>query len=166
MTDRKTPKGYSLTQIRLHWVVAALIAVQYLMHDPIEEGWRAFLKGAEVAFDPLILVHVVAGVLIGAFALWRLVLRKTRGAPLPPQEEAPALKLAAHLTHGTLYALLIVMPLSGALAWFGGVGALGFVHGTLVTPLIILIGLHVVAALYHQFVLKTNLIDRMKTAEN
>ncbi len=75
------------------------------------------------------------------------------------------LKLAAHLTHWTLYALMILMPLSGALAWFGDVELGAIVHNILKLPLLVLVLLHVLAALFHQFVLKTNLIARMKTAE-
>lgn len=160
-----TPKGYSLSQIRLHWVVAALIVSQYLFKDAIGQAWDAYIKGSETSFDPLVLAHVLAGVLILAFTLWRLRIRATRGAPQPPEQEAPMLKLAAHLTHWTLYALMILMPLSGVLAWFGDVELGAIAHNILKLPLLALAVLHVLAALFHQFVLKTNLIARMKTAE-
>ncbi|MDA5095339.1 cytochrome b/b6 domain-containing protein [Aliiroseovarius sp. KMU-50] len=159
------PKGYSLAQIRLHWIVAALIAAQYVFKGPIEEAWSAFRDGAEIAFNPLIFAHVVGGMLVLLFALWRLTLRKTRGAPPPPEAEAKPLKIAAHITHWTLYALMIGMPISGGLAWFGGVEQAAFAHNVLKVPLLILAILHVLAALFHQFVLKTNLIARMKRAE-
>ena len=33
------PKGYSARQIRLHWIVTALIVLQFLLHDPMSEAW-------------------------------------------------------------------------------------------------------------------------------
>lgn len=160
------PKGYSLSQIRLHWIVAALIAAQYIFKEPIGEAWRAYVDGAAVEFNPLILAHVAGGFLVLMFVIWRLALRLTRGAPKPPEQEKPALKHVAHLTHWTLYALMILMPVTGALAWFGSVEQAAFAHDVLKAPLLILSILHVLAALFHQFVLKTNLIARMKTAES
>lgn len=160
------PNGYSLSQIRLHWVAAALIVMQYLFKDSIGSAWDAYTKGTEVIFSPLIFSHVAGGFLILIFAVWRLKIRATRGAPQPPEKEAPVLKLAAHLSHWSLYALMILMPISGALAWFGDVEFGAFVHGVLKLPLLILVVLHVLAALFHQFVLKTNLMARMKTAED
>ncbi len=159
------PKGYSLSQIRLHWIVAALIVVQYVFKEPMSVAWRAVVDGVEVGFNPLVLAHVAGGFLVLVFAIWRLALRLTRGAPKPPEQEKPILKLVAHLTHLTLYALMILMPVSGALAWFGNVEQAAFAHDVLKAPLLILSILHILAALFHQFVLKTNLLARMKTAE-
>lgn len=159
------PKGYSLAQIRLHWIVAALIAAQYLLKEPIEQAWDTYLKGGEVVFNPLILAHVAGGGLVLLLVIWRLSLRLTRGAPKPPEQEHALLQTAAHLTHWTLYLLMILMPVTGALAWFGGVEQAAFAHDVLKAPLLILSVLHVAAALFHQFVLKTNLIARMKQAE-
>ena len=72
------------------------------------------------------------------------------------------LKLVAHVTHWALYALMILLPIGGGMAWFGGVEFAAEVHGTIAPVLMFLIVLHVVGALYHQFVLKTNLMDRMR----
>ena len=46
-----------------------------------------------------------------------------RGAPKPPEHEPAILKLAAGATHLGLYALLILMPVSGIAAWFGNIEA-------------------------------------------
>ncbi len=44
----------------------------------------------------------------------------------------------------------------------GGFGfSLGFLHGGVWTLLLLLIALHIGAALYHQFILKDNLMGRM-----
>ncbi|AMY70275.1 cytochrome b [Frigidibacter mobilis] len=158
------PTGYSRTQIRLHWVVALLIVPQFVLHDGISAAVRALAQGREPTFDPLVPLHVVGGVVIAALVLWRIALRTRRAAPSLPEGEHPALKLAAKLTHGGLYLLLLGLPLSGAAAWFGGLRAAGEAHEVMKTLLLALTLLHVLAALYHQFVLKDGLMQRMKRA--
>lgn len=155
-------KGYSATQIALHWIVAVLIALQFGLNDAIGAAFRATLRGEEAVISPLVPQHVFGGILILALMAWRLKLRMSRGAPLPPAEEAPPLQLVAKVTHGLLYLVTIALVISGGLAWFGKIGAAGELHEGMTGALLILIGLHVVGALYHQFVLKTNIMERMK----
>lgn len=156
------PIGYSPAQIRLHWLVAALIALQYLLHEPIVAAWKAFRVGDTPAPQPLVVLHVVGGLAILALVLWRLGLRWRRGAPPTPEAEPAPLRLAAKAAHVTLYALMVAMPLSGAAAWFGGIGAAAALHGRLRIVLLALIGLHVLAVLAHQLVFRTNLMQRMR----
>lgn len=157
-----SPAGYSRAQIRLHWIVAALIVLQFVLHEPIAEAWDALREGAAVSFNPLIAAHVFGGLAVLAFALWRLALRARRGAPPPPQAEHPALKLAAKVAHASLYALMVAMPVTGAAAWFGGVDAAADAHEAMKPLLLGLVALHVAASLYHQFVLRTDLMSRMR----
>lgn len=159
------PTGYSRLQIRLHWIIAALIVLQYLFKNAIAAAWDAAQKGIVTEFDPLVMAHVVGGGLVAVLTLWRISVRRSRGAPLPPQEEHPALKLAAKATHLGLYALMLLMPLSGAMAWFGGVQTAAFGHNVMKVVLLALVALHVLGALYHQFVLRNNLLLRMKTPQ-
>ncbi|WP_415183797.1 cytochrome b/b6 domain-containing protein, partial [Phaeovulum sp.] len=93
---------------------------------------------------------------------WRLALRARRGAPPPPAEEAPSLQMVAMATHGLLYMVLIAMVISGGMAWFGGIKQAASTHELMKLALLLLIGLHIVGALYHQVVLKTNIMMRMK----
>jgi len=158
------PSHYSRAQIALHWIVFLLIALQYLFHDPISEAWEKLAEGGEVAFSPLIAGHVFGGLLILALVVWRIVLRRTRGAPPLPEKEPPALKLIAHATHLGLYALMLLMPITGALAWFGGIGSAAGAHGLLRLLLLALVALHIAGALYQQFVLRTDIMSRMKRA--
>ena len=157
------PAGYSRLQIALHWIAALLILQQYLFKDAIAAAWDAIGRGAETAFDPLVMAHVLGGVLVLAFALWRLALRARDGAP-QMQGESAAQRLVARLTHLGLYALMILMPVSGGVAWFGGVGAAAAGHNLMKVLLLALVALHVVGALYHQFVLKDGLMNRMRRA--
>lgn len=160
-TPAPAPQGYSATQIALHWIVAVLVGAQYTLNAPITRAWDAARQGLPVTFDPLILAHVAGGALILALVVWRLVLRLRRGAPPPPANEPAPLKALGHAAHWGFYALLAAMSLSGALAWFGGVGAAAQAHNLLKVALIALIALHVVAVPFHRIVLKNNVMQRM-----
>ncbi len=155
-------KGYSARQIRLHWLVAVVIVLQFILHEPISQAWGGIEERQSPAFNWLILVHITGGVLVLVFALWRLVLRQTRGVPPAPEAEAAPLRMAAHLGHLALYALMIAMPLSGMAAWFGGIRAAAKAHEVMKAALMALVAVHVLAALWHQFWLKDGLMLRMK----
>lgn len=156
-----TPKGYSATQIALHWGVAALIAGQYIFKDAIAGAWRAIRAGESYAFDPLILAHVAGGALILALIVWRLVLRLKRGAPPPPENEPGPLKTLSHVAHWAFYALIAAMSVTGLMAWFGDVVLAAQVHNVLKVALLALIALHVLAVPFHRLVLKNNVMVRM-----
>jgi cytochrome b561 len=159
-----TPKGYTRLQIALHWIAALLIVQQYLFKDAISAAWEATTKGLESAFNPLVLAHVAGGALVMLFALWRLSIKARRGAPAMVGDSAMQRALAK-LVHVGLYALMILMPVSGSVAWFGGVEVAAQGHNILKIALLAFVALHVVGALYHQFVLKDRLINRMRRAE-
>lgn len=160
-----TPHGYSRTQIALHWIIAVLIVAQFVLHDPIVAAWEAIEKGETPVIGPLVMYHVIGGISVLALAVWRLTLRFRRGVPALPEKEAPVLKLLAHLTHYSLYALMIVLPVTGLATWFGGSATADFIHTSLKLPLLGLVVLHFLAALFQQFFLKTNLMNRMWQAE-
>ena len=156
------PTGFSAAQIRLHWIVFVLIVAQYVLHEGISQAWDAVERGQAVGFNPLVASHVFFGMLVLALTLWRLTIRARRGAPTPPENEPPLLKLAASATHFALYALLLLMPLSGMAAWFGGAGMAGEAHEIMRIVLLALIALHIAGALYHQFVLRSDVLSRMR----
>lgn len=159
------PTGYSRKQIALHWIVFALIAAQYLFKDAMSNAWDQIAKGVEVGFQPLVLAHVAGGALVLLFALWRLALRARRG--VPPAIESSAVQAAlAKITHVGLYALMILMPISGSVAWFGGVQLAAQGHNILKIALLALIALHVAGALYHQFALRDGTLARMGKAQD
>jgi cytochrome b561 len=163
MKHEKNPTGYSRTQIALHWVMAALIIAQFVLHDSIVAAWKVKLDGLEPEFGLLVASHVIGGITILLFAIWRIVLRIRRGVPALPENEHPLLKMAAHITHGSLYALMILLPLTGMATWFGGSLLADTIHTTLKIPLLLLFVLHILGALFQQFVLKTKLIQRILT---
>ncbi len=161
-----SPKGYSRLQIGLHWLVAALIVAQFVLHDPIVAAWEAIQKAEAPDISALVMLHVIGGSLILVLAVWRLALRMRRGVPALPEKEAAVLKGIAHLTHWSLYALMIALPITGLAAWFGGNATADVIHTSLKFPLLGLVGLHVAGAVFQQFGLRTGLINRMLRAQD
>jgi cytochrome b561 len=163
-----TRTGYSSAQIALHWVIAVLIVCQFVFSENMEEAWDAYRQNPDT---PLVSglaaqAHVWGGLAVLAFAIWRLWLRNKRGVPSAPAEEPAILRLAAHVTHITLYALMILMPLTGAALWFGGIGAAAFLHGLLRVPLFFLVILHVLGGLFQHFWFKSNVLNRIVRPES
>lgn len=154
------PTGYSRPQIAFHWIAALLILLQYLFGGAIAQAWNSIAKGLAPVFDPLVMGHVVGGGLILLLTLGRLLARARRGVPRDMGGSA-AQRALARLTQGGLYALMILMPVSGAVAWFGGVGAAAAGHNILKVLLLALIALHVAGALYHRIILRDGVMDRM-----
>ena len=111
--------------------------------------------------------------------LLRAWFRLRDGAPAPAEAGGAIAMRAALLGHKLLYALLILLPLSGLLMIFQ-TGVLAAViandpaklpdlekftihdlHGAIATILLVTVALHLAAALYHQIVLKDKLLRRM-----
>ena len=96
--------------------------------------------------------------------VWRVALRLLEGAPPPPADEHPALRLLSQITHWGFYALLFLMPISGSVPWFGGVEAAAEGHGVMRVILLALVALHVVGALAHRFYFRSGIMERMLRA--
>ncbi|MDP2087756.1 MAG: cytochrome b/b6 domain-containing protein [Gemmobacter sp.] len=152
--------AYSRLQIRLHWLTAALIVAQFVFHERIATAWDALEDGLAPAFDPLVLAHVLGGGAVLALAVWRLGLRARHGVP-PAQGSALAVR-AAHWGHLALYGVIIALGLSGAAAWFGGIGAAAELHEALKPVLALLVAGHVAAAVWHHVALKDGTLSRMR----
>lgn len=107
---KSTPHRYGLVARLLHWSMALLLAVLFAL------GWWA----TELSYyDPLYRtipdlhrsLGVLAAVLISARAGWALI--DNRPAPLAGGRRWE--QLAARVTHGLLYLLMILVPVSGYL---------------------------------------------------
>ncbi len=158
------PAGYSRTQISLHWLVAALILFQLILGEEIGSAFDAMLESGTARYDLAAGSHIVAGVAVLLFGLWRLALRFTRGVPAAPAGESAIQGLLAKATHTILYVMMIVVPVVGLCAWFGGSEDAGDLHSWAKPAFVVFVGLHVLGALYHQFVLKDGLLRRMMRA--
>ena len=127
-------------------------------------AWDAIGECLQPAFSPLILTHVLVGAAILIAAIWKQLIKARRGSPAMVGDNG-LLNMVAWMTHMALYGLMILMPISGALAWFGGVQAAADIHNVLKIALLALIVLHIIGALYHQFILRDGIMDRMKRAQ-
>ncbi|MDE0174472.1 MAG: cytochrome b/b6 domain-containing protein [Defluviicoccus sp.] len=163
----ETRLGYSGAQIALHWTVAVLVVAQIVLHDGMVAAYAAGRGAGAATESDLFLadLHVAFGIAVFALALMRVALRVRRGAPPPPQDEHPALRMAARATHFALYALILLMPATGGLAWFGGIEAMAELHGAGKAAILVLVGLHVLGALYQHFYLRTDVLRRMLRPE-
>jgi cytochrome b561 len=64
-----------------------------------------------------------------------------------------------------LYGLLILTPLTGVVAWFGGLEVAGDVHGVLRIVLLFVVAAHLSGALYHLFIRRDGVTQRMFRAD-
>lgn len=163
-----TVKSYSTPAIALHWLLALLIFTtfplgMYMVDLPLSpDKLKLYSYHKWIGVTVLMLVAVRLG--------WRL----THMPPPLPDGIAAWQRRASTITHGLLYGLMIAIPLSGWLmssakgfqtVWFGVLplpdlvgkdkalgDLLAGVHQTLTFTLLVLVILHVAAALKHHFI--------------
>jgi len=165
--------SYDRMTIVLHWVVALLVVEQFLGAQIIDWFPRGPLRVNARS------VHIVLGVTLAVLLAVRIFWRLTRGRQLV--REPGLLNLAARLVHHLLYVLLIAIVLLGLVltsargdsifgafsVWSFAPGnrdlanAIGEVHETVAWTIIVVAALHAAAALFHRFVLKDRVLQRM-----
>jgi cytochrome b561 len=155
-----TRSGYSSAQIGLHWIIAAFVIFQLLFGEDMSHVRRATARGLAVTPTDIFWadVHYYVGIAVLALVLIRLVIRFIGGAPEPLQEGW--MGKAAALSHVAFYILLIAAPILGLLAYYLG-KPFGGLHELCKPALIILIGAHAAAALFHQLWLKDGTLRRI-----
>lgn len=171
------PRYYDGVYMTLHWVIAALVAVQFCT-KAIKPG-----SFAGVTEDTLNAWHLAVGPTILLLMLVRLGWRLTHLPPPAPADMSPVLRMVSRTTHSAFYALLILIPVLGwvSASGFGarpmllGVVPLpmiapeskslaeswGGLHGTLAWIVLALIGLHICGALYHLLAKDDGVVARM-----
>ncbi|WP_301749821.1 cytochrome b [uncultured Erythrobacter sp.] len=170
---------YNLPARLLHWIVAVLVLAQFFLGFAADQ---ADGRAAEALVDR----HVQLGLLILSLMLVRLLWRSIKSPTCPPQEDPRWQRWLAKVVHHLIYALIIIIPVSGYVlwAWMGqpldwfGIYSIpilfeggddetwrsvaGYTHYFAGFGLIALVAVHVCAALWHQFVKRDGLItDRM-----
>ena len=90
----------------LHWVMAVCILAMLFIGV-------GMVSAVTPKFLPLVAIHKSLGIGILVLALIRLAVRLRYGAPPLPADLPEPMRLAAHLSHYALYALMIGMPLIG-----------------------------------------------------
>jgi cytochrome b561 len=103
----EAPAAWPLPLRLIHWVSAALIVVALVLGAVMVE----VVQDPARRFD-LTQTHKSIGAAVLALTAARLCVRLLTAAP-PPLPLAPPLCTAARATHISLYALLLVLPLSG-----------------------------------------------------
>ena len=172
--------GYTGTAKALHWIILVLLIAQFIV------AWLMPHIGRNTPVTTVISLHFTFGIVILAVAIVRLIWRATHGEPAPLDGIPPWQMASARIVHWALYLLLFVIPLLGwmdasrrgmPVVMFGlelpkllatrapGWGWTGDVHMWLAYyGMLTLIGLHAAAALYHYFVRKDGVLQRMLPA--
>lgn len=160
---------YAPSQILVHWLAAALIVFLLVTGTFV-------LADMPNTADKVgsLRVHMILGALAGVLVVARVWLRRRR-----PQPPAVVAERWARLGHMGLNVLVLLLVVSGAaLALQSGVADAVFagaalpeslegltlrkVHGLLTRLLMALIAVHVLAALYHQWIVRDGLLLRMR----
>jgi cytochrome b561 len=185
--DRK----YTSVAIALHWIIAVLIVVMIFAGWQTDDLRQAMLEG-DTSVDPanvfmLFNWHKTIGLLILVLSLFRLGWRLGHKVPPLPDGMNALERFAANATHWAFYALMIGMPLGGWItASASGLPSflfnvesmplpslvgeneavyeiVGEVHSKAAWAILVLLGLHIGAALKHHFVDRDDVLTRMVT---
>jgi cytochrome b561 len=165
-------KQYSKRTSIIHWVIFLLVIAAFFLGH--------FLADCENTAQKLSLlpVHFLIGDTVLVLILVRIYFRKKDGEPAPANA-SPLLNKVAAVTHTLMNLTLIAVSISGVVTVaasgviealkksdptlipdFEKVGAREF-HEILVAVMVLLVVFHVAATLYHQFVVKDNLLRRI-----
>ena len=182
---------YTTKAAILHWVIGIMIIAVYLIGD----NWASLAEEyPDIEAAPpevvetgntLYFLHESIGITVLLLVFWRIVWRVKNKPPALPASMAKWNKLAASAVHYFLYALMLVMPLTGFLSgMIGGFGAMFWglyippiaenealgsaifnVHGIGATLILNIVLLHILAAIYHfvrsRFSSHPNVLKRM-----
>lgn len=177
MLMRNTAERFGLVAKTLHWLTLALLIAAFTLA----------VSMVDMPFSPRKLEfyswHKWVGVTIFLVVLLRLGWRVANPVPRQPSGMPRWQQRLAGLSHAALYAILIVMPVSGWImssalnlpvvylglvhipSPFGVDRALGeamkVVHLSLAVALLVLVTIHALAALYHHLVLRDDVLRRM-----
>ena len=170
----KSVLRYDAVTISLHWLTVILIVVLWTLGQTID----FFPRGAPRVDARS--VHIVLGVSLGVVWCIRLIWRLSAGRHLPPATTG-LLQIAATGVHWLLYAGIAAAVTTGIIFaaargddFFGlfklpqliildqaSRHNLGELHDKFATGLLILAGLHALAALFHHYVRHDDTLRRM-----
>jgi cytochrome b561 len=162
----KTPDRYNPAMVVLHWLTVLLLL------------GAGFLSDGEGGGSSPINIHMILGVLLLVVLIIRLVLRLVIRRPAWAGTGSDLLDKLGELVHAGLYFFAFLILAAGGMiamqrnliGYVMGTGSasygeVGFVYGALHQlgwiAVLCLLFLHVGAALYHQFIIKDNLLKRM-----
>jgi cytochrome b561 len=160
---------YAKPQVAIHWLAAALIAFLLVTGTLV----LADLPNNAAKIGNL-RIHMMLGGLAGLLVISRIIMR--RRFPAPPALAGHKLALAGHLALNLIILLLVFSGVmlglqSGAFDAVFGSGVLPEdfkqftprkIHGLASRLAMGLIALHILAAVWHQFIVKDGLLSRMR----
>jgi cytochrome b561 len=163
---------YSKRTALLHWLIFLLIIAAFFFGHELDESKNTAQK---LSMFP---VHFLLGGTVLLLTLVRIYVRKKDGEPAPANAN-PLLNKIAAATHGLLNLSVIGVTLAGAataltsgvldaiskndptlIPDFDKVKAME-IHQLFIGLLLVLAAFHIAAALYHQFIVKDNLLRRI-----
>ena len=170
--------GYAVRQRAIHWIMVLLILPM------VVAGFVMTQQGLPRAVqNSLFIFHKNIGTLLLVLAVLRLIIRLRNAAPPLPQHLPGWQRRAAAASHGLLYVLICVMPLSGYIRVRAGgfpIEALDRLGVPSLVPrsdtlaqlaktvheyggyaLAAVLGLHIAAAFYHALVLRDGTFARI-----
>lgn len=178
MPELKSSARYAAVSIALHWLTLLLFVGVYATIE-----LREFFPKGSVPRNSLKEWHFILGLSIFVLAWLRLVARVAQPAP----RNKGAGRLLAGAVHLALYALMIGMPIAGWLILSAEAKPIPFfglalppltapneafahqveeIHELVGTIGYFLIGLHALAGLAHQYLLRDNVLARMLPARS
>ncbi len=170
---------FDATAIALHWTIAGLIIAAFtlgLTVDEFPEGWE----------HAVVNVHAILGTSVLLLTFARVWWRLTHKPPPLPPDVGPVMRSLSGLVHFLLYVLMVLVPLIGVptLLYRGrgldfGIfqipspfersreifGPLTEIHELASYAMIGLAGAHILAALYHHFIRKDEVLLQMLRAK-
>jgi len=164
----------------LHWLVAGMLVVQFVLAKLADLAEEADSAVRELA---LLANHKSVGITILILVIVRLVWRLRKPPPALPATMPKWQVTASHVSHWSLYVLLLAMPVSGwlmssasaySVSWFNLFQLPDFVapdpelkdvfeaaHEVIGKLLIVVAGIHVLAAIKHFAIDKDGVLARM-----
>jgi cytochrome b561 len=178
-------KDYAVTQKVIHWLMGIFIILDLFIAQKFGNfrsdsvGFIAYYNETRFASR---IDHATMGYILTFLFVFRIYFRSRHGAAALPADMPPWQVRAAHWGHVGLYVLMAVLLLSGiitASAASQPIVILGFydaafgatdeglfetvrqIHELSTNLIIALIIVHIVAALYHHFIVRDNTTSRM-----
>lgn len=178
---RMTPPAYAPAARMFHWITVGFVVALYPIGLYMTHRGNTLNVWDDLT-NGLYSAHKLLGFTLFWIILARLVYRLRNDAPPDEPTLEPWQRVASHVTHWTLYALLLLVPLMG---WIGislypardifGLFQLPalwtpnqpasetafFAHMVLGRIMLVLIFAHVGAAVFHHFIRKDGVMRRM-----